>query len=381
MKKIMFLQIKGKSFGGIWLVNKTLSQEFYKRGYDVQVCSIRDNHPGDYEETVFKQHTINPKTEWGITHRKDVLLALKKGLTRFFKTFNKYLTDKKKLNEDYDKLKAYIKNENPDYIIASHYQTLPGIPDEYLKKTIHVQHSTFSLVLNDKMNFNILKKYNDKLYALMWLCKSTYNSAEKNGFKKNHYIYNPVRFNTTECAPVVDNKQLIVLSRFAYEKRIDLMIKIVDDVFKNKKFKDWKFVLYGKGNLSAESLDIIEKNNQIFYKGVIQESKDVLLQSSCSLNTSIMEGFPLSIIESFACGVPALSFNYGEAANEQIENDYNGFVIEQDNIDEYKKKLIEIMSNEKKLTELSKNAKESSKKFTVTSVIDEWEKVFKQMDK
>ena len=61
MKKIMFLQIKGKSFGGIWLVNKTLSQEFYKRGYDVQVCSIRDNHPGDYEETVFKQHTINPK--------------------------------------------------------------------------------------------------------------------------------------------------------------------------------------------------------------------------------------------------------------------------------------------------------------------------------
>ena len=380
MKKIMFLQIKGKSFGGIWLVNKTLSEELYKRGYDVQVCSIRDNHPGDYEKTLFKQHTINDKDEWGITHRKDVLLSVKKGLGKFFKTFNNYLFDKKKLSEDYEKLKTYIRNENPDYIIASHYQTLPGIPDEYLKKTIHVQHSTFSFVLKDKMNFKTLKKYNDKLFALMWLCKSTCESARKKGLKKNYYIYNPVRFNTTDSANVVDNKQLIVLSRFSYEKRIDLMIKIVNDIFKDKKFKDWKFALYGKGDLSSESLNIIKQSDQIFYKGVVQNSKDVLLQSSCSLNTSIIEGFPLSIIESFTCGVPALSFNYGEAANEQIENGYNGFVIEQDNIDEYKKKLIELMSNEEMLTKLSKNSKECSKKFAVTSVTDEWEKFFKRID-
>lgn len=381
MKKIMFLQIKGKSFGGIWLVNKTLANKFLELGYDVQVCSVRDNHPGNYEKTEFKQLAINPTDEWEIVHRRDVINALKKGPTHCCKTFIQYIKDNKKLHNDYKKMKKYITEENPDYIIASHYGTLPGIPKDFLKKTVHVQHSSFELVKSDKANFKTLKKYNNSLNSLVWLSKSACNIAEKTGFINNKYIYNPARITCENISDVVNNKCFIVLSRFAPEKRIDLMIKLVDDVFKNEKFSDWQFCLYGDGKLSKTSLDIIEKSNQIFLKGVVSNPKEPLLKSSCSLNTSIYEGFPLSFIESITCGVPIISFNYGESASEILDDGNNGFIIPQNDVDKFKEKLEVIMSDNELLKKMSLNSKKNSLKYEVDSVVNEWLKIFENIDK
>lgn len=378
MKKIMFLQIKGKSFGGIWLVNKTLADKFTSLGYDVQVCSIRDNHPGNYEETNFKQHTINDVLEWKIVHKRDVLLSVKKHC--FFKTLKKYINDKKKLNNDYKKMKQYILKEKPDYIIASHYQTLPGIPKQYLNKTIHVQHSAFKLVKQDKYNYRTLKKYNKKLFSLVWLSKSTYEFAQNEGFIKNMYIYNPVRIKCEKKADVVKNKQLVVLSRFSFEKRIDLMVEMVNDVFKDNKFKDWKFCLYGQGELSEKTLNIINKNNQIFNMGVANDAKKVLLESSCSLNTSIYEGFPLSIIESLTCGVPSVIFDYGESAKELIIDGKTGFVVEQNKQNEFEEKLKTIMENSDLLERFSKEAKKEAKKYNLDNIISIWLETLKKID-
>lgn len=381
MKKVLFLQIKGKSFGGIWQVNKTLCDELNKIGYDAHVCAIRDNHPGNYEKTNFKQDVINSKEVWEKLQRRDVLNALKKGIKPFVKTFVLYLNESYKLQCDYRKMKKYIKNENPDYIIASHYQTLPGIPKEYLKKTVHVQHSTFDFVKKDRKNIKILKKYNNKIHALIWLCKSTCDSAENFGFDKNKYIYNPVRISCDETPNVVNNKRLVALTRISPEKRINLMIKIVNDVFNDSKFSDWSFHIYSNGELDKESKKIVNKSNQIFYEGIATNPKEVLLKSSCSLNTSVVEGVPLSIIESFACGIPALIFNYGESANELVTDGKNGFVVEQDDIEGYKQKLAEMISNPVLLAKMSRCAKESSERFEIDNVIKKWETLFDEIDK
>lgn len=380
MKKIIFLQIKGKSFGGIWLVNKTLANEFIKN-YNVEVCSIRDNHSKAYEETSFKQYTINPKDEWPVIHRRDVLNALKKGIKPFINGLKQYIYDYITLKRDYKNMRQHIKKVNPDYIIASHYQTLPGIPKEYLKRTVHVQHSTFSFIKQDKKNIKILKKYNSKIFALIWLCVSTYNLALKYGFERNKYIYNPARITCQGIPDVTNNKRFIVLSRFAPEKRIDLMVEMVNDVFQDSKYKDWSFYLFGQGTLSEKTTKIIENSNQIFNKGVTNDVKKELLLSSCSLNTSTIEGFPMSLIESFTCGVPAIIFDYGESANEIIKDNYNGFVVSQDDIDTFKEKLKLIMDNPSLLSRLSKNAKEYSKKFYLTNIIVDWENLFDEIDK
>lgn len=379
MKKIMFIQNEAHVLGGIYQVNKTLGLAFQDLGYDVQIVSIRNKDFEVYEENSFKQIIINKKEKWNFTYRRDVLNALK-NRKKVFRTLNLYIKDYNKLRKDYKNLKQYILKEKPDYIIASHYQVLNGIPNGFLKNVIYVQHSTFNIMDSDRKNFKTLKKFNKKIFGISWLCKATALLAPKKGFIKNYYIYNPVRFKCSEKADVNENKKLIALTRFSEEKRIDLMVKIVNDVFKNKKFKDWKFELYGSGYLNEETIKIIEENNQIFNKGVVSNPMNVLLKSSIILNTSIMEGFPLSIIEAFTCGIPAVIFNFGEAACDQVLDGVDGFVVKQDDIDEYKRKLEQLMTDASLLEKFSKKAKNESSKFEVSNIVDCWLKLFEKMD-
>ena len=378
MKKILFLQIKGNSLGGVWFVNKSLGEEFIRRGYHAEVLAIRNNHPGiEIKDTPLKTNVINKNDLWEIVHRRDVLKA---GFKKFSNTLKQYFKDKKKLDEDYLKMKEFIKKYNPNYIIASHYQTLFGVPDEYLSKVIFVQHSSFKYLTSDKYGVKVLKKYNDKIFKICWLCESTMNMAIDFGFKKNTYIYNPNKFITEEQADVVNNKRIVVITRIHPEKRIDLMISMINDIFLNGKFKDWRFDIYGTGSFNEHSKEILKQSKQINFMGVTDNPEKELLKSSLTLNTSLYEGFSLSIIEGYTCGIPVVSFNFGETVYEQIIDGKTGYVIEQGDVDTFKLKVIELLSNPRRLKEMSDNAKENSKQFEISRVADEWENLFKQME-
>lgn len=380
MKKILFLQNKGNSLGGVWYVNKTLGEELKKRGYDVTILSIRnDKSDIKIDDTSIELKVVNNNDLWEIVHRRDVLNKfMKRG---FFKILKQYFSDRKKLNDDYKKMKLMIKEINPDYIIASHYQTLLGIPNDYLSRAVYVHHSTFSYLLKDKYNIKIVKKYNDKIYGFYWLSKSTMEEANKFGLKKNYYLYNPNKFIFNKNVDIFKNKKILAITRFAPEKRIDLMLEIVNDVFKNKKLKHWKFELYGSGELTEKSKEIISKSSQISYKGLTLNPLEILTTGSITLNTSLYEGLPLSIIEGYTCGLPVISFNFGDAIYEIIKNDYNGFIIENDNVEEFKNKLNDVLLNKELLEKLSAGAKDFSKNFTSQHIADKWEEVFKNIDK
>ena len=375
LKKILFLQIKGNSLGGVWFVNKALGEEFIKRGYHAEVLAIRNNHPGiEINDTPLKINVINNEDLWEIVHRRDVLKSLGKN---FWKTFKQYRIDKEKLNEDYSKMSEFIKNYRPDYIIASHYQTLFGVPLEYLSKVIFVQHSSFKYLLDDKYGVKVLKKFNDKIGKMCWLSDSTMKLAEKFGFKNNTFIYNPNKFTTFKQADVVNNKKIVVITRIHPEKRIDLMISMVNDIFMNSKFRDWKFEIYGTGSFNEKSQNILKDSKQIFYKGVTNDVSNVLLSSSLTLNTSIYEGFSLSIIEGYTCGIPVISFDFGESVYEEIRDGKTGFVVKQGDIETFKLKLINVLSNLKLLKQMSDESKKFSKEFNIKVIVDKWEDLFK----
>lgn len=372
MKKVLFLQIKGKSKAGVWFVNKTIGEELIKKGYDVTVLAIRNN-PEDVKleyDNRMKLHTINPVDLWEISRKKDI---------KSIKSFIKYIKEHKKLKQDYKQAKEYIRNLDPDYIIASHYQCLDFVPKEYYSRTLHEQHSSMKDVKANKANFNKLKMYSKKIFGLIWLSKATQNEAEKLGFLNNHCIYNPVRIRTEKNADVVKNKKLVCITRIEnVQKRINLMIDIVNKVLSEN--PDWTFELYGSGVIDNKSLDVLNTNPRMVYKGHTNQPLDVLLSSSINLNTSLFEGFSLSILEASICGIPTVSFNFGESVYEEIINDETGYIIENDNVEEYIEKLDFLMNNSKKISELSKNNKEFANKFYVENVIDDWTDLFDKID-
>ncbi len=372
MKKVLFLQIKGKSKAGVWFVNKTIGEELIKKGYDVTILAIRNN-PGDIKlehDPKMKLHTINPIDLWEISRKKDI---------KSTKTFIKYIKEHKKLKEDYKKAKEYIKNLNPDYIIASHYQCLDFVPKEYYSKTLHEQHSSMSDVYSKRANLKTLKKYNRKIFGMIWLSKATKNEADRIGLKNNYCIYNPVRFNFDDKADVVNNKKLITITRINNtEKRINLMIEIVDEVL--RKNPEWTFELYGSGYIDENTKKLIDSNPQIKYLGSTDVAEKKLLSASINLNTSIYEGFSLSILEASMCGLPTVSFNFGESVFEEIIDNETGYIVKQNDIHAYKNKLNYLMNDIEKLEKMSNNNKKFSQQFVVDNVIDDWISLFNKID-
>lgn len=383
MKKIMFVQNEGNVVGGVWYVNKTLAEEFVEKGYDVHIISIRSGGDKIECDSRIKTSFVNGSMPWNLIRKKEVIKPiLKFNFLSFFKIACDYFHSKSILNKDYKKMKEIILNEKPDYIIASQYQVLKGIPKSFLKKTVYEHHRSFDSFKSERDNYKVLKKYNNKIFGFIWLSEAALNKANNDGFKNNFCIYNPVRFVTQNKADVIKNKKIVVISRIEnFNKRINLMVKIVNDVFKDKKYKNWCFEIYGVGDFDEETFNLINKSNQITYMGSTKKPMQVLLNSSINLNTSLFEGFSLSILEASMCGVPTVTFNHGEAVYEEVLEAKTGFVVSQDNIDDFICKLELLMDDEDKLVEFSTNAKEYANNFLASNVVDKWVKLFKRIDK
>lgn len=372
MKKVIILQLLGKSYGGIWQVNKTVGNKLIELGYDVIIINLRDNinNLDSDKDSKMKMFTINKTDNWDEIPRKiDVL----KGKSTIFK----YIKEKQKLNKDFNNLKKLILKENPDYIINTHYQLLDSIPKDYLARTIHEQHTSFKATFSHFATRRTLFKYNGKI-NILWLCKKTCEAAIKKGYKNCSYIYNAVRFNCNTSSQVNKNKKLVTISRLSYEKRIDLMIEIVNNIFQDKRLNDWTLEIYGDGPEFEKLKSLTKTKKKIKLMGVTNNPKNILLKSSINLNTSSFEGFPMSILEANECGIPTVSLNFGESAEECILNNKTGIIAE--NIDEYEEKLKELMLNQDILLKMSKECKEFNSNFKIDKIINDWLDIFNKID-
>ena len=86
--------------------------------------------------------------------------------------------------------------------------------------------------------------------------------------------------------------------------------------------------------------------------------------------TSSNEGFGLVIIEAKAYGVPTISTRWGEAINEVISDNQDGYIV--DNIDEMVDRTIGLWENEQLLIEMSNQALNHFEKFSPDKAKENW---------
>ena len=374
--KIVFIQNKGGNYGGVWQVNKMVGEALINKGYEVSIVSIRDDHFGlnlEYDPRL-KVVTINEKDIWHTYYGSDFKDSLKKfKLITLFKQVCHRIRNIKRLKNDKKNLTKYLDEYKPDYLVVSQYQVLDLIDTKYLPITFMHQHASFMDTLSVNANVETFFKYNDKIKGFIWLTKNTMAKAIEKGFKNNHYIYNAVRFNCDKVSDVINNKKLVSISRLSSDKRIDLMILMVEEVFKDPKYQDWSLEIYGDGE-EYDNLSKIITSPQVKLMGSTDKPMDVMLSSSINLNTSTYEGFCLTIIEGYECGVPSISFNSGEQIEEVILDNKTGFIAK--DREDYINKLKELMDNSDLLKEMGLNSKEYNKNFQIDKIVNDWDKLF-----
>ncbi len=166
------------------------------------------------------------------------------------------------------------------------------------------------------------------------------------GVKQQNYLANTSRdFTIVSCSNLI------------YLKRIDLLINSLSHIKINL-----KWIHFGDGELfnllKNMAIKLLPKNINYEFKGAVPNSQilDYYKNNSPSLiiNLSNSEGIPVSIMEAFSFGIPAIATNVGGIS--EIVNDKNGFLLDANPSSKEVANVIEGFYN------LKRNFKESKRK-------------------
>lgn len=171
-------------------------------------------------------------------------------------------------------------------------------------------------------------------------------------------------------------KQIIYVGRMEEShKKVFRAIKIWEAI--SGEMSDWHFLLAGEGSCSQIYRDYVDQNNipRVKFLGHLNDPTWLYSESSILLLTSDKEGFGLVIVEGMLKGCVPVIYNSYLAAEDIIDNDVNGVLVTPFNQQEFISRLKELMENESKLEEMSKNAIKKAETFLPENIIPLWNNI------
>lgn len=234
----------------------------------------------------------------------------------------------------------------------------------------------YALGENDLFKWEMEKLANNELgnYKSLVMLTKTNSSELQKKFSDNRrvtYIENGIELSQKTSS--LDGNFIFISRLEKIQKNIFELIKIAIELKKMK--SDAKIDVFGSGNDLDEFLFEIKKNNLekiLFFKGYAENPTKEFLNSKCHIMVSKMEGLPYTILESQNVGVPTIVYDSFSSAKDLIENDYNGFVIENNNTIDFAKKIDILNKNKEKLKKFSDNSKEKIKNYEYSKIVDKW---------
>lgn len=160
-------------------------------------------------------------------------------------------------------------------------------------------------------------------------------------------------------------------------KRVDLMLKIWKQV--QDSHSDWTLKILGDSPYSEEAKVYAQQLgiNNVSFVGRVDPT-DYYLDAQIACVTSTHESFSMVIIESFKFGVVPMAFDSFPAAKELIDNGKNGIIIPAFDVNEYAKKVGQLMDEDDLRDNMRKNAYASAQKYFSLSIFEKWKELFER---
>lgn len=170
----------------------------------------------------------------------------------------------------------------------------------------------------------------------------------------------------------LSTKKIIAVGRLTYQKNFQSLLMAWEKVA--HRLPDWTLEIYGKGEdeqALREYINIHGMKN-VHLKGVYSNMQEVYEQSSLLVMSSRYEGLPMVLIEAQSFGLPIISFDCPYGPREIIEHKKTGLLVEEGNINNLSKAILELTTNPKILAEYSINARQAAKRYHQDAILNDW---------
>lgn len=394
--KICFITNSIFSYGGVERVVSVIASSLTQY-HDVDVLCTIDKYPIKRE-----LYDLNPKVNVNIdSNIKKVsrITLLFAGIGRKLNKKTGILNNKSLLpllrnayfpKQTQDEFIKYLNSKKYDVVIGveGYYSLLLGIISKKLtSKVIGWQHNSFHAYFNTPNKYNyrqeeLFQTYIKKLNKYIVLTNEDKNEVEKVFSAKCHRIYNPLSF-TSSLKSKCTEKNVISVGRFVKDQKgFDLLIKAFSIIA--PKCREWTLQIIGDGEEKENLNDLINNfnmNEQIKIYPFTNHIEDYYLRSSIFVSSSRWEGFGLVITEAMECGVPVVAFENSGPKEIINKNNENGILVPREDINALSKAILDLIMNEEKRIQISKNSIERAKDFSIENIINQWNKIFDSMEK
>jgi len=365
--------------GGIGRVTSIKANWFAEHGHEVWVVTANQGVEQDYYE-------LHPSVK-----RKDFAIGFQLGIDNG-NLLMKFARKIGKMHRYRRELEQFIYEMKPDIVVSTFtndsdflYKLKDGS-----KKVLefHFSHEGFKsqmkygpqtlknkllLTYRLRKHERIARKY-DAFVVL------THEDAEAwKGYDNLHVIHNMLSFETPEVSTCME-KRVIAVGRLDFQKKFDRLVDIWALV--NKECPEWRLDIFGQGPDRKNLMQrIVEKglSDSISIKGPTRNIIKEYASSSILAMTSTYEGWGLVLTEAMSVGVPCVAYACKCGPRDIIVDGKNGYIIEEGDKETFAQRLVELMKNDELRQEMAGNAKESSRKYSVDNIMEQWLALFSKM--
>lgn len=271
-------------------------------------------------------------------------------------------------------------------VIHYYRKTIKRIkPDVILSYLEFYNEITMLSLIGIKKNIYLLDRNNpflkDQNVAQTFLRKKLYPKADgvivqtdsAGKFMKSKHLSNSVLVlpnplsNITEDWNPSTHNVITCVGRMEIQKNHKYLIK----AFSELPNEGWTLQLVGDGSLKKELekyVDFLQLKNKILFLGLRKDVQYILSKSTIFAFPSLHEGFPNALLEAMAIGVPCISNNCDTGPSNLIINGDNGFLVDVDDIECFKEKLLLLMTSDKLREGFSMQAKKLRNIYAVENI-------------
>jgi glycosyltransferase involved in cell wall biosynthesis len=190
-------------------------------------------------------------------------------------------------------------------------------------------------------------------------------------------VQEPVLAPDVLCRP--GRRILLGVGRLADQKNFPLLINVFAGMA--AAYPDWDLVILGAGPQHAmlkEQAERLQMSNRIFLPGVVGNLGHWYERADLYVMSSRFEGFPNTLAEALAHGLPAVSFDCDTGPRDIIRHDVDGLLVPRDDAEALARALSKVMADDAMRERMALRAIEARERFSIERVAGMWESLFSE---
>ena len=242
-------------------------------------------------------------------------------------------------------------------------------------RVVGMSHESFAATRRSSRYRRVKEHYADE-DRLLVLTAEDADAWARDGMTNVDYIPNALHV-TPAVRPTLDLPVVACVGRLSPEKGVDLMLEAWERVA--ARHPGWRLHVYGAGPDGEELRGRVRAaglSGSVEFRGVVADVEEALVEASVFALPSRAEGFPMSVLEAMAYGLPTVAFDCAPGVRALIGEDRGGVLVEPGDTAAFARELERLIEDPELRRGLGAQARAAVPRFHPDVVLARWDRLF-----